>query len=188
MSFFLPAVGLTFSPSKFPYRNQFEPFLFRLITLLCLGLAYILYIALVIVLPPLLASDAVVTFAAVGGSLPLMLCIAALLYFAKPDFWVKVDRVAMELLLTKTRSGGYCSSGPQDRVPLSQVRDITTLNVSGCGAAMGRTWTIEANLVDGSVLRLTPLCDLTQTRAYTEAGKLMNAIRLSRGEPMVLTV
>lgn len=160
-----------------------------MITLLCLGAAYALYIVAIAILPRVLDSDIVITFAAVGGSLPVMICIATCLYFAKPDYWVKVDRVAMEMLLTKTRSGGYCSSGPQHRVPLSQIREIVTLNVPGCcSSTLGRTWTIEANMVDGSVLRLTPLCDLKQQRAFAEASKLMNAIRLSRGEPMVLTV
>jgi hypothetical protein len=153
------------------------------------AVAYVLYIIGVFAFPQFLNSDTVDSFVALGASLPIIFCIGVALYFAKPDFWIKVDRVAMEMLITKTRSGGYCSSGPQHRVPLSLVRDIVTLNSPCCcGAMLGRTWTIEANMVDGSVLRLTPLCDLTQQRAFTEAGKIMNAIRLSRGEPMVLTV
>jgi hypothetical protein len=158
------------------------------VTLLFVGLAYVCYLVAIALVPQLFQAEFNIA-AAIGVSVPALGFIAVVLYFAKPDYWIKVDRVSQELLITKTRSGGYCSSGPSDRVPLSQVRDIQPLNSGNCcGSCLGRTFTVEAHLVDGSVLRLSPLCDLTQTRAHTEAGKLMNAIRLSRGEPMVLTI
>lgn len=157
-------------------------------TLLFVALTYVAYCIVVATVPILIRAELNLA-AAIGISVPVLACIAVVLYFAKPDYWIKVDRVSQELLITKTRSGGYCSSGPSHRVPLSQVRDIQLFNSGNCcGACLGRTFTIEAHMVDGSVLRLSPLCDLTQTRAFTEAGKLMNAIRLSRGEPMVINI
>ncbi len=122
----------------------------------------------------------------IGGAFPLMLLLGFVLYFAKPDFFVKLDRVAMELQITKTRSGGYCASGPHVRVPVAAIQSVAAVRVNTCRS--GRTWTIHVTLTNGAIEQLTPLNDLTQLRAETEANKLMNAVRLCRGEPLILHV
>lgn len=190
------ATVLPFNPldekQKWPYRNSFEPFLFRLITLGILGSFYLLYIICIFALGPILSasdrSTGPVIGIAIGASVPVLFCISVLAYFWKPDMWIRVDRLVMELQITKTRSGGYCAHGPHIRVPLASIQNVVATQAGGCGSCIGRTFTIDVILVDGSPLRLTPLTDLTQTRAFTEANKIINAVRLCRGEQLVIAV
>jgi hypothetical protein len=185
---------LSFNPlvdaERFPFRNTFEPFKFRVCALMLAGVAYLAYLVCVSIVPNVVTIDGNV-FAiigiAVGVSLPLMACCGAALYLWLPDFFVKVDRVTMELLLTKTRSGGYLARAPPLRVPLATVRSVEEKRLDTfLGVSTGRTWTIDVALADGTALRLTPQADLTQSRAASQARKLMNAIRMCRGEPLDL--
>lgn len=185
-----PVTVLAFNPldnaAALPYRNSFEPFIFRVFTLVFLALAYCLYILLAVVLPIAVSDGFAFTGIMIGAAFPVMLFLGFVLYFAKPDYFVKVDRVAMELQITKTRSGGYCANGPHVRVPISAIQNVAAVRADTCRS--GRTWTIHVTLTNGAVEQLTPLNDLTEARAHTEANKLMNAVRLCRGEPMILHV
>jgi hypothetical protein len=179
----------------YPYRNSFEPFMFRVFTLFLLAMAYCAYFVAVIIVPRAVidasngGTDPITIIgASIGISLPVMLCCAVGLYFLKPDFWIKVDRLAMELQITKTRSGGYCAHGPHMRFPLAGVRDVVPKRTESCFSSSGRAFTIEVEMADGATVRLSPSNDLTQARAYAEAQKLMNAVRLCRGEGLVLNV
>ena len=93
----------------------------------------------------------------------------------------------MLLEVTKTRSGGYLHSGAPNRiVSLDLIEDATAVERGSCCSCLGRSFTIILNMRDQTQMQLTPLADLTQQRAYEEAKKITNAVRLSRGEALLL--
>jgi len=174
---------LSFNPlddkARFPYRNRFEPFKFRLLGVMFLGMGYMI----MCMTGWLLMQRAVFML----GALPLLVVFGLALYLAKPEFWIKIDRLTGQLELRKTRFG--CSSGPPAlAVPVASVARVVAEQLA-CARrhkCSGRSFTIMAYLNDGAAHMLTPAYDLKEQRATDEALKLMNSIRLCRGEPLVL--
>jgi hypothetical protein len=102
--------------------------------------------------------------------LPVVVVLALVLYLAKPEMWVKIDRLTGLLEVRKTRLGCQ-SKQPHAALPVASIVRIVaeqracarSNKCRGC-----RAYTIMAYTQDGVAHMLTPSYDLKEQRATDE--------------------
>jgi hypothetical protein len=111
---------LQFNPlddkSRYPYRNRFEPHRFRVWALVFMALSYFTTYGIGVMVS---TRHYVMLYL-----LPVFVALALFLYFVKPEYWVKVDRLSNQVELRLSRFG--CPSSAPFRVfPVQSIRDVT---------------------------------------------------------------
>lgn len=117
--------------------------------------------------------------------MPLAIGTGLALYFAKPESWIRVDRLTNQLELRRARISA-ASSPPHIVVPVAAVRDVVAQPRSASGGRGTFSHALFLHTLDGQALQLTPSFDLSGAHAQLEASKMMNAVRVARNEPVVI--